>query len=55
MIIEKIVKDIKLWWKNYRMSPLEKYLAQSTDIVDLEHRMRAILYKQSNNINYGEK
>jgi len=54
MIIEKIGKEIKLWWKNYRKSPLEKYLAQSTDIVDLENRMRTILYKQ-NNTNYGAK
>lgn len=51
----KIDKWFKKVWTNMKQDPIEAYLAQSIDIVDLEHRMRAILYKQSNNINYGEK
>lgn len=50
-----INKWFKKIWQRTHQDPIEVYLSQSTDIVDLEHRMRAILYKQSNNINYGAK
>jgi hypothetical protein len=51
----KINKLFKKLWQKMHQDPVETYLAQSTDIVDLEHRMRNIFYKQANNINYGAK
>lgn len=54
-MLVKINNWFKNLWKKMNQSPIEMYLAQSTDIVDLEHRMRTISYKQTNNINYGAK
>lgn len=51
MSLVKIGKKIKEWWKNYTMSPIDEYLSQSTDIVDLEHRLRTISYRMINKSN----
>lgn len=37
-----MIHKLKLWWKNFRMDPHTKYLANSTDLVDLEQRMKKL-------------
>lgn len=50
-MIALIGKHIKNWWKNYTMSPIEQYLSQSTDVVDLEHRLRTVSSRMINKSN----
>ena len=47
-----MIKKIIAWYKKPRMSAVEKYLAQSTDLVDLERRQRELNYKLSNKLGY---
>lgn len=51
----KISKWLKNIWAKMHQDPIEAYLAQSTDIVDLEHRMRTLAYTNSYNIKHGAK
>ena len=37
-------KIIKKWYKNFSMTPTEKYLSQATDCSDLERRMKNLEY-----------
>jgi len=41
----KMIKAIKAWWNTPRMTPEEKYLAQSQDLVDLENRINELKRK----------
>ena len=36
---------IKRWWKTTRMDPIERYLSQSSDLVELERRQRQLQLK----------
>lgn len=38
-----IKQSLENWWRNITMSDEERYLRDSTDIVDLEHRIRNLL------------
>jgi len=40
-----MISLFKKWWKTTRMSPIERYLAQSTDLVELERRQRQLMLK----------
>lgn len=51
----KISSWFKKVWKNMRQNPIETYLAQSTDVVDLEHRLRAVTNNMINKNFYGGK
>ena len=37
-----MVNKLKAWWKNLRMAPDERYLSESADMADLEHRMKRL-------------
>lgn len=39
---DTVISKIKTWWKNYNMTPDEKYLSSATDMVDLEQRMKKL-------------
>lgn len=51
----KIGKWLKKIWAQVHQDPIEAYLAQSTDIVDLEQRMRTLAYTNIRNTKHGEK
>lgn len=40
-----MLKRIKEFFKRTTMSPEEKYLAESVDLVDLENRMKQLKHK----------
>lgn len=40
-------------WQNIRQDPIEAYLSQSKDVVDLEHRMRTVTHRMINKNFYG--
>lgn len=40
-----MIRAIKKWWASRSMSPLERYLAGSSDLVELERRQKNLLYK----------
>ena len=40
-----MLKSIAKWWKKTQMSPIEKYLAESQDMVDLEQRQQRLQRK----------
>jgi hypothetical protein len=39
-----MIKSIKSWFFRTRMTPYERYLADSIDLADLERRQRQIQY-----------
>jgi len=51
----KVNKWFKSVWQNIHRDPVEAYLAQATDVVDLEHRLRTVTYRMSNKHFYGDK
>ena len=40
-----VIKAIINWFFKPRLDPVEKYLSQSTDLVDLERRQRELMFK----------
>ena len=40
-----VIKAIVNWLRKSQMDPVEKYLAQSTDLVDLERRQKELMFK----------
>jgi hypothetical protein len=38
-------KMIKRWWRNFNMTPAEKYLSQAKDHYDLEQRQKELALK----------
>jgi hypothetical protein len=40
-----VIKAIKQWWVNLNKDPIEKYLSESVDLVDLENRQRDLQRK----------
>ena len=40
-----MIKAIVNWLRKSQMDPVEKYLAQSTDLVDLERRQKELMFK----------
>ena len=36
---------LKIWWSNFWLTPVEKYLNNSTDLVDLEQRQQELQRK----------
>jgi hypothetical protein len=40
-----MIEWFKQVWKKANMSPVEKYLAESTDLADLERRQRRLMLK----------
>ena len=40
-----MIKAIINWFTKKSMDPVEKYLSQSTDLVDLERRQRELMFK----------
>lgn len=51
----KINNWFKRIWTNIKQDPVEAYLAQATDVVDLEHRLRTVTYRMINKNFHGEK
>ncbi len=47
--MNKIMNALKNWWTHFNMSAEELYLSQSTNEVDLEHRMRQIMTPSDSN------
>ena len=45
---KRMNKWFKNVWKNISQDPIEAYLNQATDTVDLEHRMRTVTYRMIN-------
>lgn len=41
------------WWHGFNMNPTDEYLNQAVDLVDLEHRLRAISYRETNKTRHG--
>ena len=39
-----MMKSIAKWWKKTQMTPIERYLSQSEDLVDLEQRQKKLSY-----------
>ncbi len=39
-----MLKMFRLWMTRSRMSPIERYLSQSEDLVDLEQRQKKLSY-----------
>ena len=40
-----MINAIKKWWKQIRQDPIERYLANSSDLVELERRQKELLRK----------
>tara|TARA_R110000803_G_scaffold152502_2_gene217547 strand:+ start:340 stop:474 length:135 start_codon:yes stop_codon:yes gene_type:complete len=40
-----MINTIVKWWNNLTMDPIEKYLSNSADLVDLESRMKNLKRK----------
>lgn len=40
-----MIKAIKKWWKTSRQDPIERYLANSSDLVELERRQKELMRK----------
>lgn len=51
----KINKWLKRVWTNMKQDPVEAYLAQATDVVDLEQRLRTVTYRMINKNFHGGK
>lgn len=41
-MMSKAFAGIKTWWQFYKLSPEERWLAESTNIAELEHRLRKL-------------
>ena len=46
MCMQQIKEKLQKWWKNWTMSPDERWLAQSSDIVELEHKLQILFAPQ---------
>lgn len=42
-MLTKVISKIRIWWKRINMSSDELYLSQSSDIVELENRLRSLV------------
>lgn len=40
-----VIKAFVNWLRKSQMDPVEKYLSESTDLVDLERRQRELMFK----------
>lgn len=40
-----MLKLLKRWWSKGRMTPVERYLADSCDLVELEQRQKNLMRK----------
>ena len=40
-----MIKLLQRWWAKSRMSPVERYLANSSDLVELEARQKNLMRK----------
>ena len=55
------MKSLKKWFKQWMMTPEERYLCESSDVVDLENRQRLIARGQApyqvstRNVLFGQK
>ena len=55
------MKSFKKWFKKWMMTPEERYLCESSDVVDLENRQRLIARGQApyqvstRNVLFGQK
>lgn len=41
-MMSKAIKGFKNWWQFYNLSPEERWLAESGNIAELEHRLRRL-------------
>ena len=48
-----MVDMIKKWWKNTKMSPIEKYLSESSNLADLERLANAGKYDEAKRLMIG--
>jgi hypothetical protein len=46
LILQNVIKSLKLWWEYSNMSPYERYLQGATDISDLENRIKNLNFNQ---------
>jgi len=42
MLLQDIIQKLQKLWKNWSMSPEERWLADSADIIELEHKLHAL-------------
>ena len=42
MVFKNTIKSLKTWWLSYTMSAEERWLSQSSDVVELENKLRQI-------------
>jgi len=42
MCFNRIVNLLRSWWQRFTMSPTERWLSQSSDVVELESRLRQL-------------
>jgi hypothetical protein len=50
-MLSYIKNAIGKWWANFTMSAEDRYLSQATDIVDLEGRLKNIMFHDHHNYN----
>ena len=48
MFMQQAREKLQNWWKNWTMSADEQWLAQSSDIVELERKLEILLRPQRN-------
>lgn len=49
-MLAEIISAIAAWWQNFNMTPEERWLSESSDVGELENRLRR-LANQNHNIN----
>ena len=50
-IISRIRSMLRNWWINYNMTPTERWLSQSSDLGDLENRLRKLANNDTTRLN----
>jgi len=40
-----MIKYLAKWWMNINQDPIEKWLASSHDLIELEHRQQQLKYR----------
>lgn len=52
-ILQQMKSNLHAWWKKVSMDPDERYIAQSSNIVELENRIKQVIYRTHNSNNFN--
>jgi hypothetical protein len=51
-LISNITATLATWWKDFNMTPEERWLSQSVDVGELENRLRRLSYHHNSFNNF---